>query len=330
MSSLRSRLKGILRISKPSLQKTNKSTTSLDLDPNKLGTTKAKSKKDDLDFLELVSGTDPIVDIVAIHGLDGHRERTWTAENGTLWLRDLLSVDIPNARILVYGYDADTRSQECVSTQTIYQHADKFVKSLIRQRSDTPRRPIIFIAHSLGGIVLKQALVLCHVQTLGSTNQLRDILVSTHAVFFFGTPHSGVKGVELLKTMNRLLSVYLKTTEAILRNLKENSPELENIQNLYTSASEEIQTVLFYEVYPTPTVGGKSQIIVPHHSATVAGDRHATKEGLAADHCEMVKFPDTKHVNYVAVLSYLKQHIEGAIPAVEKKWLAEDKHRGLF
>ncbi|CCA76425.1 related to tetratricopeptide repeat domain protein-Neosartorya fischeri [Serendipita indica DSM 11827] len=296
---------------------------------NKPTTSKFKYKADDLGFLELASGTNPIVDIIAIHGLDGHRERTWTAGNGVLWLRDLLSIDIPNARILVYGYDADTRSRECVSTQTIYQHADKFLKSLSRQRIDHPRRPIIFIAHSLGGIVLKQALGLCHSESVGSKNDFRDILVSTHAVLFFGTPHYGVNGVELLHTMNRLLSVYLKTTKVIVQNLKKNSPALENIQRSYTSASKEIENVLFYEVYPTPIIGGKRKMIVPYNSATVAGDCQATEEGLDADHCEMVKFRDSGHVNYATVLSYLKQHVEGATAGVTKKWCTEDAYRDL-
>ncbi|CAG7850986.1 SubName: Full=Uncharacterized protein {ECO:0000313/EMBL:CCA68224.1} [Serendipita indica DSM 11827] len=325
--------KGFLRFSKPSTEITDKATDKAiatpDLDASKPSSLGDQPKGVQLGFLELASGKDPIVDIIAIHGLDGHREKTWTADNGVLWLRDLLSVDIPNARILVYGYDADTRSRECVSTQTIYQHADKFLKSLSRQRSGNPRRPIIFIAHSLGGIVLKQALVLCQNQSRGSTNPLRDILVSTHAVLFFGTPHSGVKGVDLLQTMNRLLSLYLKTTDVILRHLGEHSPELENIQNLYISASAEIETVLFYEVYPTPIIGGKSQLIVPHYSATVAGDRHATEEGLDADHCQMVKFIDTKQRNYVTVLSYLKRHIEGAVTAVTRKWSTEDAHRAV-
>ncbi|CAG7850070.1 SubName: Full=Related to kinesin light chain {ECO:0000313/EMBL:CCA74551.1} [Serendipita indica DSM 11827] len=118
-------------------------------------TQKPKSKLDDLGFLEIIPGTDPIVDIVALHGLQGHREGSWTAENGIMWLRDLLPNDLPNARILSYGYDADTRSQECVSTQTIDRHGDSFVKALSRKRSDVPRRPIIFIAHDLGGIILK-------------------------------------------------------------------------------------------------------------------------------------------------------------------------------
>ncbi|CAG7847041.1 SubName: Full=Uncharacterized protein {ECO:0000313/EMBL:CCA68224.1} [Serendipita indica DSM 11827] len=329
MSGLHSALTRDPGVSKLYSRPSDKPTPIRDSNLNKPLPPRIRSKKDELEFLEVFPGTDPVVDIIAIHGLDGHRENTWTAQNGVLWLRDLLSADIPNARILVYGYDADTRSRECVSTQTIYQHADKFIKSLSRQRTDSPRRPIIFVAHSLGGIVLKQALILCHVQTLGSINHLRDILVSTHAILFFGTPHSGVKGVELLKTMNRLLSVYLNTTEAILRNLTENSPELENIQNLFSSASEEIEIALFYEVYPTPLVGGTKQLIVPYRSAVGARDRRASEEALNADHCEMVKFQDKKSPNYVTVLSCLRRHIEGAMTAVTRKWSAEDAHRAL-
>ena len=77
--------------------------------------------------------------IIAIHGLDGHREETWTTDEEVLWLRDLLPSDLPNARVLTYGYDADTRSGECVSTQTIGRHADGFAKALSRIRKDAPR-----------------------------------------------------------------------------------------------------------------------------------------------------------------------------------------------
>ncbi|CCA76795.1 hypothetical protein PIIN_10781, partial [Serendipita indica DSM 11827] len=84
MSSLRSRLKGIIRISNPSSQTvSDKEAAVPGLDLSKPSPSRTKSKKDDLGFLELVSGTDPIVDIIAVHGLDGHREKTWTAEKWT-------------------------------------------------------------------------------------------------------------------------------------------------------------------------------------------------------------------------------------------------------
>jgi len=47
------------------------------------------------------------VDIIALHGLTGNRETTWTvAESGVNWLRDFLP-DLPGARVLTFGYDSD-------------------------------------------------------------------------------------------------------------------------------------------------------------------------------------------------------------------------------
>ncbi|KAH6986816.1 hypothetical protein EDB80DRAFT_590376 [Ilyonectria destructans] len=95
--------------------------------------------------------------IVAIHGLNGHREKTWTAKNGVHWLRDLLPNDVPRARILCWGYDANIHAVSGTSSLLLYDHARTLVSDLNRKRklTNSSQRPIIFIAHSLGGIVVK-------------------------------------------------------------------------------------------------------------------------------------------------------------------------------
>jgi predicted alpha/beta-fold hydrolase len=95
--------------------------------------------------------------IVAVHGLNGHRENTWTSEGGKLWLRDFLPSKISNVRIYSWGYDANTHSGDRVNTQYIYDIAKTLVSdlSLARQLTNTEQRPIIFVAHSLGGLVVK-------------------------------------------------------------------------------------------------------------------------------------------------------------------------------
>jgi hypothetical protein len=46
--------------------------------------------------------------IVFVHGLTGNRETTWThKQSKTFWPQTLLAHDLPNARILTFGYDAD-------------------------------------------------------------------------------------------------------------------------------------------------------------------------------------------------------------------------------
>ncbi|KAK0709354.1 hypothetical protein B0T26DRAFT_623891, partial [Lasiosphaeria miniovina] len=51
------------------------------------------------------------VDIIDIHGLNGHPFNTWTHENGTLWLRDLLPGHLPGCRVYTYGYPSDVFSK---------------------------------------------------------------------------------------------------------------------------------------------------------------------------------------------------------------------------
>ncbi|KAG8797716.1 hypothetical protein FRC16_008589, partial [Serendipita sp. 398] len=281
-------------------------------------------------FLELSAGQDPIVDIIAIHGLDGHRENSWTADDGTMWLRDLLPDDVPNARILTYGYDAYTRSFSQTSTKTIFHHAEAFVEDLSRlRRAADPKRPIIFLAHSLGGIILKQALVLCHSDNFETKDTSRDILVSTFAILFFGTPHSGANGVQLAEWMGRVLSVCMSTNDRILKALSRDSSELENIQKLYLRASKQISTIFFYEEYPTRIVRGMEEHIVPRHLAVVQGDRKAKVVVLHADHCQMVKYTGENDINYRKVVDYLSELVVDATITVEQNWTRENGHRGV-
>lgn len=94
--------------------------------------------------------------IVAVHGLGGSWQKTWTDENGKLWLRDFLPSQLPNARIMSFGYNSET-----VFTQSVEDIADTATSLLERlniKRQDAAERarPIIFISHSLGGIIVKK------------------------------------------------------------------------------------------------------------------------------------------------------------------------------
>ena len=106
-----------------------------------------------------------------------------------------------------------------------------------------------------GALTTEQALVICHNQSLESKGDLRDVLVSTHAILFFGTPHSGLEGTTLVTAINRLASVYMKTTDVILNDLQAHSSELESIQSLYVAASEKISSIFFCEEYATSGTG---------------------------------------------------------------------------
>ncbi|PVF90833.1 hypothetical protein CPB86DRAFT_551855, partial [Serendipita vermifera] len=244
-----------------------------------------------------------------------------------MWLKDLLPLDIPNARILTYGYDSDTRRFTHTSTQSIFQHAETFVADLTQVRSANPERPIIFLAHSLGGIILKKALALCHGASYNS--DYRCIKVSTYGILFFGTPHSGANNVELAQWMGKLLSIYMFTDDTILKDLARDSTELQSIQTFYLGASERIKSIFFYEVLPTPLVKGVAEVIVPRGLAIIEGDRNAKVVGLHGDHCEIVKYQESDNNDYRKVVGHLSDLVGSAPGEVAKNWSREKHHRNI-
>lgn len=92
-----------------------------------------------------------------VHGLDGDPVGTWEADDGTVWPRDLLPKEMKNVRVLTYGYNGSI--MDTTSVAEIGDHALNLVGRLDDERSEPHAqvRPIIFIGHSLGGIIIKQA-----------------------------------------------------------------------------------------------------------------------------------------------------------------------------
>lgn len=102
-----------------------------------------------------------LVDIVAVHGLNGHYENTWTATrpNGDMvnWLGTVLpNQDLIQARVMSFSYNSSVQFSK--STSDVFVFADQLLEHLIGKREEEAeqRRPIVFICHSLGGIVVKQ------------------------------------------------------------------------------------------------------------------------------------------------------------------------------
>ncbi|CAG1984541.1 unnamed protein product, partial [Fusarium graminearum] len=222
--------------------------------------------------LDVVSeGTNPVVDIVVIHGLDGHREKTWTAKNGVHWLRDLLRVDIPEARILAWGYDANTHAVSGTCCSFLYDHARTLVSDLNRRRklTDSSERPIIFIAHSLGGIVVKSALIHSDAARQGALPEHRSIKLSTYGILFMGTPHQGGNGVQLGRILTNVASVFVPADDRLLKHLERDSEWLLQQLGQYGPISSEFVTKFAYENYKTPIALGKQIMIMVKEAEAV-------------------------------------------------------------
>lgn len=71
-----------------------------------------------------------------VHGLTGNRESTWSeTRSGVVWPQDLLPKDMPKARIMTFGYDADVvRLIDIASSNTIRDHGKALATELGRKR----------------------------------------------------------------------------------------------------------------------------------------------------------------------------------------------------
>ncbi|KAA6406627.1 MAG: TPR repeat protein [Lasallia pustulata] len=279
-------------------------------------------------LIVLAEGLDPALDIVAVHGLNGHHEKTWTTNNVN-WLRDLLPSDIPNARILSWGYDANTHSTSQISGQYLYDHARTLVSDLCLKRrlTKTRARPIIFVAHSLGGIVVKSALIHSEAARRGALEEHRSIKLSTYGILFMGTPHQGGSGVHLGELMLKVASIFVTADDKILKHLERDSEWLQQQLGQYAPISNDFVTKFAYEMFPTRIALGKAIMVVPQASAVVPGATNAEPVAIPADHLNMVKFASRQNGGYEKVSGHLQLLAEEAPEAIGARWEEQDRIR---
>jgi hypothetical protein len=122
------------------------------------------------------------------------------------------------------------------SSDMIHQHAQTLLTSLSLERKseETTEHPILWVCHSLGGILVKRALELSADLQSKNADDLRSIFVSTYGIMFLGTPHIGADpakwGLVLQGMVNALVPrKFLDTQSGLIQTLQTNSETLQNI-----------------------------------------------------------------------------------------------------
>ncbi|SCO58686.1 uncharacterized protein FFMR_15842 [Fusarium fujikuroi] len=219
------------------------------------------------------------------------------------WPVDLLSRDFPDARILVFGYDSKITkySAVAVSENSVFSHAKDLLFALALERPLD--RPLICVAHSLGGIIFKEMLS----RSSSSTRyEHQNILESVEAVIFLGTPHRGSVDIAAKGEVARSLlsALGVATTPVILDSLGLKNTDLERAQEefsrLWHTSNFRVKT--FQEGLILPKLGKK---VVPEYSSLLGNHReHA--ETLQADHLEMCRYSGKDDPNYRKVAGEIR------------------------
>lgn len=222
------------------------------------------------------------------------------------WPRDLLPKAFPQARIVTWGYDVQIEQLlKSTSQASIIHHSENLLSDLVllRKPETGKLKPLLFIAHSLGGIVVKDALSLSGYEKAFSDK----ILPATIGVMFLGTPHHGSKAASLVKTVFEVSKVFFKKPNLqVLRALETNSEILERISRSFGQilSNGRIKVHSFREELPT-----KGVMIVGPASSTI-GYLHETRGSLHANHRTMAKYSSTKDINFQRVVSVLQDWVK--------------------
>ncbi|MCJ1398164.1 hypothetical protein MMC11_001361 [Xylographa trunciseda] len=246
------------------------------------------------------------VDIIFVHGLTGNREVTWTHKtNGVFWPKDLLKRDVPTARILTFGYDADVVNfAKPAARNTVEDHATNLTKELMfaRERTDSA----IAISADSPDV------------------NLRKIASSTYAVVFLGTPHTGSELAKWAQGAASIIGLFKAITRDILAVLEQDSQVLWAIENRFQkivkirgTTNTPIHTACFFEELAVQGLGrvvssqllifddGDSsdrQQIVPKNSAAFLGSEPV---GIHENHMNMTKFQSRDTNGYKAVANQI-------------------------
>lgn len=230
------------------------------------------------------------VDICFVHGLTGNRESTWTADGQSKpWPETLLPLKLSEARILTYGYDAYIVRTSVASSNGLTEHAKNLLNDLTTDRAscNASSRALIFVTHSLGGLVCKEAILLSR---NNPESHLRGIFDHTKGIAFMGTPHKGSWMADWAKIPAAALGIVKSTNKTLLKILETDDQYLKSIQDRFWSmirdlqrAGRDLEVTCFFEELPLPTVG----TVVSKDSATLEG---YSSFSIHATHGGMVKF----------------------------------------
>ncbi|PGH02524.1 hypothetical protein AJ80_08835 [Polytolypa hystricis UAMH7299] len=270
--------------------------------------------------------TDPCVEasinrhsIVAIHGLDENGTTAWThPETRYFWLQDLCSDDDLGARVLTFDYKADATSFfGSTSADRILHHAQTLLEELSAEREleDCIERPIVFICHGLGGVIVKKALAISSASTSAKQARLHSIVTSTFGLIFFGTPHEGIeKGRWFL--LSRGLKGILKNKSQLVAAIEKNAETLQNITDQFLPLLKQFRIHNFWEMVETSRGMSKGYIVSP---ISAAPPWDAGRSGLHAPHSLMCKFKDSNEYGCRMVRGILLRYASKAGPIVSSR-----------
>ncbi|KAK5769453.1 hypothetical protein LTS12_000380 [Elasticomyces elasticus] len=266
----------------------------------------------------------PTADLIAVTGLAGHAFGSWAHTRRRMWLRDYLPGDIQRrARVLVYGYNSQVQGHDTPTT-ILADHGNRFVNDLLRIRTHVAcrDRPLCLIGHSLGGLIIKQA--------LADLPPGQRAMLPVKRVIFLGVPHGGLDQTALADIVRG------RPPQELVTELRRNSPTLRGLAHRFKFNCSDLVVHTYYESRMTNTVVqstdgkfsrcGPPVLMVDGTSAVLHHSCEVSVVSVDGNHSEIAKLQRGQGGAYVDI----KAHVEDALQDIEqtnKLWASLNRSR---
>ena len=238
---------------------------------------------------------------------------------GIYWPEDLAPITAPCSRILAYGYDTRVRHWAAgqVSQKSLYDHARDLLLSLeaLRREPEESQRPVLFIVHSLGGLVTKVALRMARDADSTQPN-IHRIFEATTGVIFFGTPHRGADPMTVLRHLLSASATALgfQVNKRIVSALMPDGDYLADLVEAFSVMCHQRNWCVysFQEEYGVGGPIGKK--VVEDSSSCLDDPRIERKQHISKNHMDMCRFSGMEDPGYrkvEAAITFFLERIAG-------------------
>ncbi|MGB1309755.1 MAG: esterase/lipase family protein, partial [Leucothrix sp.] len=241
------------------------------------------------------------LDVIFVHGLGGDARTTW--EDGDAFWPKWLSEDFPNIGIWTIGYGAD-RSRWVNDVMSMEDRGLNLLNHL--SIKNIGEKPILFIAHSMGGLISKHLL---EQGRNNSTEDYRRIVENTVGVIFIATPHSGSGWADALDALP------LYRGNRVIDGLKKDEPALRRLSNAFTELvkAKSLKCLCFFETkeirVKNKWFGWKGIQIVSENSASGNFPKEKSPVGLDDDHLSICRLKSRESQLYGNVAKFIRESL---------------------
>lgn len=265
-------------------------------------------------FFATIAANSGTADVVFVHGLSGDPIETWNFDGssepeGGYWPH-WLSADLPHLNLYTIGFPASVFAQWAKKEMNLYDRAKNVLETLAS--CEFGSRPIIFICHSLGGLLVKQVIRTAREST---DEDWQSIGARCASVIFIATPHSGSSLAGLLKFF-----VQGFTSVHVEKLLKDNA-ELVELNESFRAHCH--RTSMAVSVYHEKHLTKKSFLVVDERSAD-PGVNGAMPIPIDADHINICKPSGRDDLIYTSIRHRLRKLVPPACISDAPKAIAFD------